>query len=147
MKNLLKKYLSRASEATDHVHDSSASPDGSGSGYPLEDLACYIGQTLEVHYLDMDSPQIETSRLLARPSASGFYLSSADSEMHITYWHNRHTDGRISGVKLIMHKGTVLYRDDRLPFDYESAREREPHLPQRGPVRKRTREYLSGAFG
>lgn len=114
---------------------------------PLPSLTEHIGKALEVHYIDAGLSQIIDAHLNASPNDHSFYLAISDTDTNIVYWYNHEPDGTVSGVKLIKQGGQVLYRNDALPFDYEKA-ERHGHTRAfQGPIRKKTREYLSGKFG
>lgn len=113
----------------------------------LPSLTEHIGKALEVHYMDAGLSQIIDAHLNASPNNQSFYLTISDTDTNIVYWYNQEPDGTVSGVKLIKYDGRVLYRNDALPFDYERA-ERHGHARAfQGPIRKKTREYLSGKFG
>ena len=115
--------------------------------FPVDALAGYVGQSLELHYLDAGMPQIETARLLTMPTGHFFYMSYDGINQHIVYWYARHNDGRISGVKRIVHEGQTIYENDDLPFDQGVADEFKIARASSGPSRIMTREYLSGMFG
>lgn len=115
--------------------------------FTVPDVALKVGESVEVHYLDAGLPQIEIARVGAAPNRNSFYLTSDGSDLHITYWHQKHSDGRISGVKMIKSGGRVLYENSKIPFNYESARKKTPRTQIDGPARLMTREYLSGKFG
>lgn len=122
-----------------------ASPDS--CAFPVDVLAGYVGQNLELHYVDAGRPQIETARLMSIPAGHFFYMSYDGINQHIVYWHVRHADGRISGVKRILHEGHTVYENDDLPFDQPAASRTHIMRVSRGPSRTMTREYLSGLFG
>ncbi len=124
----------------------STSDKKSGS-YPLQVLIDNIGKNFEVHYLDLDQPHVEESALGSRPTDNFFYLSHEGVERHIVYWNTQHSDGRVSGVKLIKKDGAVVYVNESMPFDYQSAVRYEKGSFKHGPTRKMTQEYLEGVFG
>lgn len=115
--------------------------------FPLSELASRVGQPVEVHYLDFGLPQIEVARIGPLTDRNAFYLSCDGTEMHITYWHQTHSDGRVSGVKMIKSGDRVLYRNENMPFDYEHAMRCGVRTDAGGPARVMTREYLRGSFG
>jgi hypothetical protein len=114
---------------------------------PLPELASHVGNNVEVHYLDFDQPQIEIARIGSVPNDNAFYLTVDGVEMHITYWHIEHSDGRVSGVKMIKSGDRVLYENKQIPFDYDIARKKGFRKSDDGPARRMTREYLNGDFG
>jgi len=113
----------------------------------VPDVALKVGDNVEVHYLDAGLPQIEIARVGAVPNRNSFYLTFDGSDLHITYWHQKHSDGRISGVKMIKSGGRVLYENGDIPFNYESESTKASRTQADGPARLMTREYLSGKFG
>ena len=114
---------------------------------PVQVLTEHLGEDLEVHYMDAGLSQIIDAHLNSSPNEKSFYLSLNDMDTSIVYWYAKDSDGLVSGVKLIKLRGEILYNNDALPFDYEKAEHHGHDLSARGPIRKRTREYLSGKFG
>jgi hypothetical protein len=121
--------------------------DNAGVRRPLQVLTQHVGEDLEVHYMDAGLSQIIDAHLTSLPSEKSFYLSINDMDTNIVYWYAQDTDGLVSGVKLIKLRGEILYNNDALPFDYERAEHHGHDRNAYGPIRKRTREYLSGKFG
>jgi hypothetical protein len=115
--------------------------------YPLSEIEKHFGEVIEVHYLDLGLPQIVRARLNSRPTGEAFYVSLNGSDMNIVYWENRHSDGRVSGVRMIKQQDQVLYNNEGVPFDYGAAEKHDDAYTTPGPMRRLTREYLSGAFG
>ena len=114
---------------------------------PVQALTKHVGEALEVHYMDAGLSQIIDAHLTSLPSEKSFYLSLNDMDTNIVYWYDKDSSGLLSGVKLIKLRGEILYNNDALPFDYEKAEHHGPDCISSGPIRKRTREYLSGKFG
>lgn len=97
--------------------------------------------------MDAGLSQIINAHLNTSPGEKSFYLSFNDMDTNIVYWYDKDSNGLVSGVKLIKARGEILYNNDALPFDYEKAEHHGPDRISYGPIRKRTREYLSGKFG
>jgi hypothetical protein len=114
---------------------------------PVQALTQHVGEDIEVHYMDAGLSQIIDAHLSSSPNEKSFYLSLNDMDTNIVYWYAQDSDGLVSGVKLIKLHGEILYNNDSLPFDYEKAEHHGHDRNATGPIRKRTREYLSGKFG
>ncbi len=114
---------------------------------PVQVLTQHVGEDIEVHYMDAGLSQIIDAHLNSSPNEKSFYLSLNDMDTNIVYWYAQDSDGLVSGVKLIKLRGEILYNNDALPFDYERAEHHGHDRNASGPIRKRTREYLSGKFG
>ena len=114
---------------------------------PVQALTQHVGEDIEVHYMDAGLSQIIDAHLTSSPNEKSFYLSLNDMDTNIVYWYAKDSDGLVSGVKLIKLHGEILYNNDSLPFDYEKAEHHGHDRSATGPIRKRTREYLSGKFG
>ncbi len=122
-------------------------PDRAESVYPIGLLSRYIGSEIEVHYVDAGLPQIVHAALASQPNSMFFYLSLYGVDMNIVYWNKAHSEGRISAVKMIKAGGEIIYCNDEVFFETSRAVRLDRRAPFKGPVRRMTREYLSGAFG
>jgi hypothetical protein len=114
---------------------------------PVQALTKHVGETLEVHYMDAGLSQVITASLSSPPNKKNFYLTLNDNTTTILYWYNHESDGSVSGVKLIKVEKELLYTNDALPFNYEKAERHGHDQIFQGPIRKKTRDYLSGKFG
>ena len=118
-----------------------------GASPPVQALTKHVGEDIEVHYMDAGLSQIIDAHLTSSPNEKSFYLSLNNMDTNIVYWYDKDPSGLVSGVKLIKAGGEILYNNNALPFDYEKAEHHGRDSISQGPIRKRTREYLSGKFG
>jgi|GEM_PF-3813663 len=122
-------------------------PDHAVARPPVQALTQHVGEDIEVHYMDAGLSQIIDAHLTSSPNEKSFYLSLNDMDTNIVYWYDKDSNGLVSGVKLIKARGEILYTNDTLPFDYDKAEHHGHGYISPGPIRKKTREYLSGKFG
>ena len=88
------------------------------------DLEKFVGQEIEVHHLDSDTPKIERNYLRSEPTDEFFYLGTT-YDYHVIFWDkfesmagNENIKKR-NAVKLIKTlDGVEIYRNDNVPFDY-----------------------------
>ena len=85
----------------------------------LKTLEKYVGQEIEVHYLNCSIPKIERAVLKHKPNKDSFFIGNEIGGNLISF---DLTDayGKKHAVRLIKDEnGNEIYRNDNIPFDYK----------------------------
>ena len=90
------------------------SPDKRDNGFPVDNLGKYVGQLIEVSYLNQDTSMVARGKLRFSPNNNFFYVTKGndDNAYFIVYWHRRDETGKLFAVSSIRApNGEMIYNN------------------------------------
>ena len=113
-------YLLRLIRRDSESNEISADP--AKVQYPIDKLSNYVGQVIDVEYLNQDIPRKARAKLYCKPSPEFFYLSEHEGSCFIVHWNREDAQGKLDVVRSIKSLGGyVIFENTDIVYDVNAA--------------------------